>query len=279
MLHGLRSVLGGHVIDLPRKKVMYGDFSESPRSELHGRGFTLYTQPMRDLSPAERELVNVDVVLYGVTDAYGITDYHDLNRQCRQVWYLDGHDDMRIRKRPCFKRELEREELGVFPVGFGIPSYQIRPLSFAGRDQLFQKTAPHLASFKPVQDLATRAHHIFTNEEDYFLDLSRSWFGLTCKKGGWDCLRHYEILAAGCCLLFFAYDEKPPLCSPQGLPCFSYKNPDELHALVERLLPGGKPSQEYRDMVLRQRQWLLAHGTTEARALHLLRTLNREITV
>ena len=36
MLHGLRQVLGDQCIDFPRKKIMYGDFSESPKNELHG---------------------------------------------------------------------------------------------------------------------------------------------------------------------------------------------------------------------------------------------------
>jgi hypothetical protein len=29
-------------------------------------------------------------------------------------------------------------------------------------------------------DEANRKHHIFTNEEDYYEDMSKSWFGLTC---------------------------------------------------------------------------------------------------
>ena len=33
------------------------------------------------------------------------------------------------------------------------------------------------------------------NESDYYKDYQRSYFAITCKKGGWDCLRHYEILA------------------------------------------------------------------------------------
>lgn len=271
MLHGLRMVLGDHVVDLPRKKVMYGDFSESPKQQLHGKGFTLYTRPIPEVR--SREVHEVDVVLYGVTDAYGITDYPELNRLCRHVWYLDGHDDMRIRKKPCFKRELERLEPGVMPTGFGIPSYQIRPLSFSERTKLFQRTAPHHASFQPVRDLATQAHHIYTDEEEYFRDMQTSWFGLTSIKGGWDCLRHYEILASGACLLFRDYDQKPPFCSPQALPTISYSTPEELQAITRRLLPEGRPTGEYFDLVMRQRQWLLQHGTAEARALGVLRHL------
>ena len=38
----------------------------------------------------------------------------------------------------------------------------------------------------------------------------QSMFALTSKKGGWDCLRHYEILAAGCIPIFEDLDSCPP---------------------------------------------------------------------
>jgi hypothetical protein len=30
------------------------------------------------------------------------------------------------------------------------------------------------------------------------MQYNESYFGFTTKKGGWDCMRHYEIVAAGC---------------------------------------------------------------------------------
>ena len=63
ILHGLRDILGDDCIDFPRKKIMYGDFSESPKSELHGWGFSLLTYPIQEVS--NREVDEVDFVLYG----------------------------------------------------------------------------------------------------------------------------------------------------------------------------------------------------------------------
>lgn len=40
--------------------------------------------------------------------------------------------------------------------------------------------------------------YIFENEEEYYNDYKKSLFAITRKKGGWDCMRHYEILACGC---------------------------------------------------------------------------------
>ena len=39
-------------------------------------------------------------------------------------------------------------------------------------------------------------------ERGYYADMERAYFGLTWKKAGWDCLRHLELLAAGCVPLF-----------------------------------------------------------------------------
>ena len=72
ILHGLRSILGGHVIDVPRKKVMYGDFSEVTRDQLHGRGFTLYDGDLQDLDAEQRKIIDpgeITAVIYGITDS------------------------------------------------------------------------------------------------------------------------------------------------------------------------------------------------------------------
>ena len=47
-------------------------------------------------------------------------------------------------------------------------------------------------------------------EAKYYNMYQQSMFALTQKKGGWDCLRHYEILAAGCIPLFENIDKCPP---------------------------------------------------------------------
>jgi hypothetical protein len=141
------------------------------------------------------------------------------------------------------------------------------------KSQLFQKTVPYHSVFKPATDLGTRHHHIFNNEEDYFEDMSKSWFGLTSKKGGWDSLRHYEIMASGSLLLFRDYDKKPEICSPQKLPCFSYSTEEELYSLMSRLVVNNKPTDEYMNMLFEQRDWLLKYGTTEARALSMIKTM------
>ncbi len=40
--------------------------------------------------------------------------------------------------------------------------------------------------------------YIYNTEEEYYNEYKKSYFAITKKKGGWDCMRHYEILSNGC---------------------------------------------------------------------------------
>ena len=46
-------------------------------------------------------------------------------------------------------------------------------------------------------------------EEEYYQMYRDSMFAITQKKGGWDCLRHYEIMANGCMPIFMGLDKCP----------------------------------------------------------------------
>lgn len=51
--------------------------------------------------------------------------------------------------------------------------------------------------------------YIYDNETEYYNDYQSSYFAITTKKAGWDCLRHYEILANGCIPYFTDLDKCP----------------------------------------------------------------------
>ena len=207
LLHGLRTVLGDDLVDYPKKKIMYHDFSESPKNELHGRGFSLLTTPISDVSNRNIFEQKFDVILYGDGHMYGEPpELEDINKLADgNTWIIDGHDLYGNAPRKiyyngeeiignqftnCFKRELIEEEEGVYPTGFGIPEERILPINLEKKDQMYQKTAPSVSTFGSMGEMGGGfAHHKFDVEGDYYDDLSRSWFGLTCKKGGWDCLR------------------------------------------------------------------------------------------
>ena len=87
----------------------------------------------------------------------------------------------------------------VFPMSFSIPDECVV-------DRIPQKTS-FLASLIPG-DMST---YIFDKykEKEYNEMYRRSRFALTKMKGGWDCLRHYEILMNGCIPLFENLKECP----------------------------------------------------------------------
>ena len=51
--------------------------------------------------------------------------------------------------------------------------------------------------------------YIYNTEEEYYNEYKKSYFAITKKKGGWDCMRHYEILANGCVPYFINIEECP----------------------------------------------------------------------
>ncbi len=111
--------------------------------------------------------------------------------------------------------------------------------------------------------------YIFTSETEYYQDLRKSRFGITTKRAGWDCLRHYELAANGCVLCFKDLDFKPPTCAPQGLDesnCIIYHNYDELKAKIAAL-----SDNDYKRLQKASYQWI-ENNTTLVRAQEFLKT-------
>lgn len=54
-----------------------------------------------------------------------------------------------------------------------------------------------------------KSTYIFDNVYDYNLDYQNSYYAITTKKAGWDCFRHYEIIANGCIPYFVDIEQCP----------------------------------------------------------------------
>jgi hypothetical protein len=117
--------------------------------------------------------------------------------------FIDGEDSpdhfihQLVGKGFYFKRELIWDKPGVFPITFGIP-----------REKLvteFPQKTRELAHIIPG-DFST---YIYNTEEEYYNGYKEAYFGMTTKKGGWDCMRHYEILANRCIPYFPDLPECP----------------------------------------------------------------------
>lgn len=83
------------------------------------------------------------------------------------------------------------------------------PMQFSIPESKIVKEIPHKDkdfAFIIPGNLST---YIYKLESDYYKDYQRSYFAITCKKAGWDALRHYEILANGCIPYFVDIDNCP----------------------------------------------------------------------
>ncbi len=91
----------------------------------------------------------------------------------------------------------------VHPIGFSIPERYV--VSGSG--------TPLLARSRVVATVipGNARTYVFQepSDERYHADYRASAFGITHRKGGHDCLRHYEVLAAGCVPLFPGIDSCP----------------------------------------------------------------------
>lgn len=294
VINGLKKVLGKDVVDYPKKKVIYGDFSEISKDKLHGRGFTLLSTPFTDDINRDLEGQKFDAIIYGDGHMYGedyfIKKYDQLAND--NVWIIDGHDLHGVAPKKTtylgeeiianqfkysFKGAVVYEEPDVYPINLGIPEEMILPINLSKKNKLFQSTYPKYSLFENPTDMGGgSAHYKFTSEKDYYNDLATSWFGLSCKRGSWDALRNYEIIAAGSLLIYRDFLNKPITCGPQNVPCLSYSTKEELYSLFDRLVINNKPTEEYTFLLEAQREWLINYGTTTAIAKDILEIIKKK---
>jgi hypothetical protein len=191
----------------------------------------------------------------------------------------------RFAELPFFKRELDEQSFRsyagrllprsiarhlpsrrtIHPIAFSIPEEWVlaQPLN-KSKDFPEHIVDPDLAAAigrTPGQG------YTFSDEASYHADLRASRYGITTKRAGWDCLRHYEIAAAGAVPCFRDLDAKYPLCAPHGLDrgnTLVYRDVDDLLQQIARL-----SQQQYGELQAGALAWA-RRNTTRARALEFL---------
>lgn len=124
----------------------------------------------------------------------------------------------------------------IHPLSFSIPAANI---VVGDGPEKVRDFATHVVDPDVAQRLGQPTRYAFDDEQAYINDLRGARFGITMKREGWDCLRHYEIAAAGCVPCFRDLTEKFEQCAPFGLEpgtnCLSYRDPDDLFRQIESL--------------------------------------------
>lgn len=219
LFHGLRSIYGADCVDIPKKDYMYETYPKENTTSLWGRGFT-YSRTLPDIS-IDRTLVpqDCDLVIFSVHHSlqfnhdYQLREFFNLGVSADKVIVVDGHDWPQYNRKLAhiaphyFKRELdESAPKHIKPVWFAFPKNKIvKEVPEKVRD--FARIYP--GSNEPHWPKNSRASHVFTDEESYYQEYRESRFAFTCKKGGWDCMRHLEIMCNGCVPIFTDIEDCP----------------------------------------------------------------------
>jgi hypothetical protein len=88
----------------------------------------------------------------------------------------------------------------LYPISFSIPKEKIIS-DIIPKEKIMSTYIPGIPG-----DSRT---YIYDNETEYYNEYKKSYFAITKKKAGWDCMRHYEILANGCIPFFIDIENCP----------------------------------------------------------------------
>ena len=189
---------------------------------IYGKGFTMFGKmdhvPKVDDEKTILEKIRskfYDVVIYGCV----YTHEGFPKRQCldyleevkkyypkNKIHFIDGSDYSYN-----FANQYQLNEYGIVwkshlvdygianHIMFGIPQCQLIKCN-PFKEKLFATIIP--GNFNT---------YIYSDEESYYKDYSISYYGMTWKKGQWNCMRHLEILANKCIPYFPDIEDCPPL--------------------------------------------------------------------
>lgn len=304
-LHGLRKLFGANLVDYPKKEVMYKGWNARPHTQMYGKLFTIW-RTLDDIPVDRTDIDNriwkgdYDLIIFGsIERTLPFYNFYLPYLNFKKTILLDGEDSRGFnpryaRKFLYFKRELQSKasyyynyklvpkflykrislHRNVLPISFAIPKEKITEgVSLSSKTSLFPShiVDSELREHDTVKAFAKNTDdttHIFENEQEYYQNLQRAKFGITTKRGGWDCLRHYEIAANGAVICFRNLHEKEPLNAPHGLNetnCISYSSATELLTRIEKL-----SDEKYNALLSEGYKWILAQ-TSEVKAEDMLK--------
>jgi hypothetical protein len=127
---------------------------------------------------------------------------------------------------------------------------------------------------KMVSDLipGVLSTYIYQNEKDYYQEYQQSLFAITTKKGGWDCMRHYEIIANRC-LPYFPNIEECPITIMTFLPKDLVLQSNELYNKFHKKQITDVTEEEwhmYDELVSKFIDHMTTHLTTQQMARYII---------
>lgn len=265
LLIGLKELYGADVVDYNKQSHNYVTYDQEQAKKLYGMGMSV-TRVLPDLEVDRTDITSkiknryFDYIVYGSIwrcndKLNNILEYYPANK----VIAVDGEDEQWLHevhhKIPYFKREMIASQKNVYPISFAIPTSKVNFVT--------EKTTD-VAYIKPYD----KSTYIYDNEQDYYKGYQEARIAITIKKAGWDCMRHYEILANGCIPLF-GNIEKCPLYTLTRFP-------KETCIHINSLLKQGHSIPEiYESHWQYFKEHLMKYNTTQALASYFINTISK----
>lgn len=212
LFHGLRSVLGTNVVDGIKIGYMYNDYPTHDLQRHHGKGFSLASR-LADDGIDRTDLVSkikskyFDYVIYGASFRHYALDFLELVLSVypqNKIVFVNGSDSERGTVQPTLINLP-----GIHFLRERLSNDQTHPISFAVPKEIIVNAIPEKEYYLMPLVPGVKSTYIYSDEATYYKAYQSSLFGLTWKKAGWDCLRHYEILSQGCLPLFIDIHHLP----------------------------------------------------------------------
>jgi hypothetical protein len=262
VFHGLRSIYGENCVDHKEMWYMYSDTkskywnSRVPNGgNSYGRGFTLYGR-LPNISVDRSNLVQriknkeFDKIVYG--SVHRCLDHFDevvKHYSPENVVFIDGEDQTNI-KEELLQFGIYRKRELVYS-----QSERLKPIIFCIPKECIVDHVPEKTKEYGTVIPGDTTTYIFDKEDEYHQDYQKSYYGVTTKKGGWDCLRHYEIIMNGC----FPYFPNLESCPKNTMTLF----PKNLVLENNRSLEKNGLSINYKEETMRLLKYAKKYLTTE----------------
>jgi hypothetical protein len=143
---------------------------------------------------------------------------------------------------------------------------RVYPLSYSIPEECFVDVEVEKKEFFSPLIPGKDSTYIYPDQQSYYAMYQESMFGFTYRKGGWDCLRHYEIIANKCFPFFIGLED----CPPTAMVNF----PRELVLRCMSELESGQLTKEgYSSHINALFEYGKKHLTCRSSALYVLETL------
>lgn len=269
LLHGFYSLLGADLTHTDDYYLMYKQHTTPEQlKNSSGRGFTIWgnlPEYLNDKSDIENKIKNryFDYIIYGSVrrcrDYIGLVSQHYPKNK---IAIVDGEDDFVLVNSsgvPSFKRELVANINNIYPISFSIPEEKIL------KNPEDVKKEQFLAKYLPGH--TSGANYIYDTEEEYYKDYQVSYFGRTHRKGGWDCMRHYEILGNYCMPHFPDLSD----CPENTMKNFPKKEVLEANSIFD----SNNITDRYYELLNYVFEYTKKHLTTKESAKYIIDTLQK----